>query len=113
MSPHRNNHYVPVWYQKRFIASAAREQKYYYLDLSPERITRDGHSHIRESVRRLGPPSCFNASCTGHGNGLTGLSERASEAYAGPGAHTPTRQSPSSPRVEARAVGGHPSGGSS
>jgi hypothetical protein len=55
----RNNHFVPKWYQKRFIPPTASERKYFYLDLQPERITRDGRTHTRDAIRRLGPESCF------------------------------------------------------
>lgn len=55
----RNNHYVPKWYQKRFIPPTARERKYFYLDVRPEHVTRDGRTHTRDAVRRLGPISCF------------------------------------------------------
>jgi hypothetical protein len=54
------NHYVPQWYQKRFLAPQRSEDKLYYLDQSPERIERpDGGHHFRKAVRRLGPHSCF------------------------------------------------------
>ncbi|MDP9178630.1 MAG: DUF4238 domain-containing protein [Gemmatimonadota bacterium] len=59
MQDFRNNHYVPKWYQKRFIPLTSRERKYYYLDLRPERVTRGGNTHTRAAVRRLGPASCF------------------------------------------------------
>jgi hypothetical protein len=57
---YRRNHYVPVWYQKRFIPSEARDKKLFYLDLKPEKFT-DARSvpHLRRSVRRWGPKHCF------------------------------------------------------
>lgn len=60
MKDFRNNHYVPLWYQKRFIPPTARERKYFYLDLRPERITRGAKTYTREAVKRWGPPSCFS-----------------------------------------------------
>jgi hypothetical protein len=54
------NHYVPQWYQKRFILPNSKEQKFYYLDLKPDRIVRsDGNYHYRHELRKLGPQSCF------------------------------------------------------
>ncbi len=54
------NHYVPQWYQERFLAPGRAEDKYYYLDLHPEKVVRsDGGHHFRNDVRRLGPISCF------------------------------------------------------
>jgi len=51
------HHYVPEWYQRRFLPSGL--SKYYYLDLHPETIVQDGHAHQRKAVRHLGPDSCF------------------------------------------------------
>jgi hypothetical protein len=57
---YRRNHYVPVWYQKRFIPSEARDKKLFYLDLKPEKFTdARGVPHLRRSVRRWGPKHCF------------------------------------------------------
>ena len=54
------NHYVPQWYQYRFIPPAARERKFFYLDLQPERF-RDtkGVMRTKTVLRQWGPPSCF------------------------------------------------------
>ena len=51
------HHYVPEWYQRRFLPPGV--SKYYYLDLQPETIVQDGHAHQRKAVRHLGPDSCF------------------------------------------------------
>lgn len=32
---YRNNHYVPQWYQKRFIPPEQQDQELYYLELKP------------------------------------------------------------------------------
>ncbi|PMQ06543.1 hypothetical protein DyAD56_03540 [Dyella sp. AD56] len=54
------NHYVPQWYQKRFLNPGAREAKYYYLDLKPQEIHRPGKPPItRKALRLLGPVNCF------------------------------------------------------
>jgi len=55
-----SNHYVPEWYQKRFIPSESLERKYFYLDLNPEKLPgRDGQVYTRRALRTLGPASCF------------------------------------------------------
>lgn len=51
------HHYVPEWYQRRFLPP--QTSKYYYLDLQPETIVQNGHSYQRRALRRLGPDSCF------------------------------------------------------
>lgn len=53
----RHNHYVPVWYQRRFMLP--EQKKYWYLDLTPERIDREGHSWTRDDVLHWGPKRCF------------------------------------------------------
>src|SRR5579864_5808817 len=57
---YRRNHYVPVWYQKRFIAPQSRSKELSYLDLKPPTVT-DGRGvrHSLNSVRRRGPKHCF------------------------------------------------------
>src|SRR5271154_5740254 len=57
---YRRNHYVPKWYQHRFIPDSANEQKFFYLDLKPE-IFRDakGVRRTKTALRRWGPPLCF------------------------------------------------------
>lgn len=59
MSNYRNNHYVPIWYQERFISSSAPERKFYYLDLNPETKRSGLHIFKRKSILRWGPASCF------------------------------------------------------
>jgi hypothetical protein len=54
---YRHNHYVPEWYQKRFLGTGSTQ--YWYLDLRPERVTRDGHSYIRRALLHWGPARCF------------------------------------------------------
>ncbi len=57
---YRNNHYVPVWYQKRFFLRGQRDNELYYLNLDPTTV-RDskGRAHTMHAVRRLGPKHCF------------------------------------------------------
>ena len=59
---YRRNHYVPQWYQYRFLPDDLPEQKFRYLDLKPDAIIDSkGHKHFRNALRRLGPPNCFYA----------------------------------------------------
>lgn len=52
------NHYVPQWYQRRFLAAGSSQQ--WYLDLKPDVIPlQNGKTTTRKAMRRLGPISCF------------------------------------------------------
>src|SRR5262249_30705072 len=53
----RHNHYVPEWYQRRFLPSG--QGKYHYLDLKPESVERNGHRFTRRALQHWGPASCF------------------------------------------------------
>jgi hypothetical protein len=54
---HRN-HYVPEWYQRRFLPDGVG--RFFYLDLKPDTIkTGPGRSYIRKSILRWGPARCF------------------------------------------------------
>lgn len=58
---YRNNHYVPKWYQKRFISSNQTDQELLYLNLNPpEVIDSKGVSHTLNPIRRLGYTHCFS-----------------------------------------------------
>ena len=56
---YRENHYVAQWYQRRFLP-AVGEQKFFYLDLKPERF-RDpnGVTRQKRALHRWGANSCF------------------------------------------------------
>ena len=57
---YRKNHYLPVWYQKRFIPAGARGRELLYLNLDPGTLTDTrGVVHNRKSLCRLGPKHCF------------------------------------------------------
>src|SRR5262245_28693137 len=57
---YRHNHYVPVWYQKRFIPQGQVDNELYYLDLHPGVLVDPrGVVHQRKAVRRLGFKYCF------------------------------------------------------
>lgn len=51
------HHYVPRWYQRRFLPPG--QTNFFYLDLHPEIKTWGGGSHQLKPVRRLGPNACF------------------------------------------------------
>lgn len=54
------NHYVPQWYQRRFQPDGLKENKFFYLDLTPEKVIHpDNRYHFREECRRLGTAKCF------------------------------------------------------
>lgn len=53
----RNNHYVPVWYQRQFIAAGA--SKLYRLDKSPEVLSFPGGKTVVKDVAQLSPQKCF------------------------------------------------------
>lgn len=59
MSGFTRNHYVPEWFQYRFIPPACKEKKFYYLDLKPETRVSKGHRYSRSAMLRWGPPRCF------------------------------------------------------
>jgi hypothetical protein len=59
MREYRNNHYVPVWYQERFIPQQAKERKFFYLDLHPETKGVGPHRYTRNPILHWGPKSCF------------------------------------------------------
>src|SRR5688572_14739660 len=51
------HHYVPRWYQKRFLLPG--QSKYYLLDLRPDTLVSGRVRYERRAVRHLGPASCF------------------------------------------------------
>jgi len=57
---YRNNHYVPIWYQKRFVSDPISEHELYYLSLKPPQfIDSKGKVHTGNAVKRLGFKHCF------------------------------------------------------
>jgi hypothetical protein len=53
-----NHHYVPEWYQRRFLSMG--QSKLFYLDLKPQRIERGEHSYFRRNPQRNGVVNCFS-----------------------------------------------------
>jgi hypothetical protein len=58
MVNYRRNHYIPKWYQRRFLLKG-REGKFFHLDLNPEKVYLKKHYYVRSALRRWGPPRCF------------------------------------------------------
>jgi hypothetical protein len=56
---YKENHYVPQWYQRRFLPSV-REQKFRYLDLYPESfVDPTGAKRQKKKIFRWGTDRCF------------------------------------------------------
>lgn len=54
----RQNHYVPIWYQRRFFAGG--KTSLYYLDLDPlKKELADGRTVVGRAISTLAPKSCF------------------------------------------------------
>src|SRR5216683_2902453 len=57
---HRNNHYVPVWYQQRFLPPGQGNNELYYLDLKPPYLVdRNGVAKAKRATKLQGPRLCF------------------------------------------------------
>ena len=48
----KHNHYVPEWYQRRFMLPG--QGKYWYLDLKPEQVVQNGHRFTRRDLLHWG-----------------------------------------------------------
>lgn len=60
VSKYRNNHYVPIWYQKRFLLPDQRENVLYRLKLKPAKFEDPkGNFHSEKAVRRKSLRDCF------------------------------------------------------
>lgn len=55
--PYRHNHYVPEWYQRRFLLPG--QHRYWYLDLNPDEVTSGRMRYIRRDLLPWGPQQCF------------------------------------------------------
>jgi hypothetical protein len=53
----KHNHYVPEWYQRRFMLPG--QNRYWHLDLAPEQRVHDGHRYTRHDLHEWGPRKCF------------------------------------------------------
>lgn len=52
------HHYVPEWYQRRFLRPG--EHRYHYLNLHPETAVNNGHKYKRNARHKWGPDMCFS-----------------------------------------------------
>jgi len=53
-----SNHYVPEWYQRRFLS--ADENSFSYLDLRPDMVMgKEGHIYYSKDLQKWGPVKCF------------------------------------------------------
>jgi len=52
-----HNHYVPQWYQRRFMLPS--QHRCWYLDLKPEEVVRDGHKYTRRDLLQRGSGIMF------------------------------------------------------
>lgn len=58
---YKNNHYVPEWYQDRFIPPTQKDKELYYLHLKPEEfVDSKGDIHQTNGVFRQGFRKCFS-----------------------------------------------------
>jgi hypothetical protein len=57
MTKYRHNHYVPIWYQKRFMAPD--QHQYYRLDLRPDVVERGNTKYTRRALHHWGPANVF------------------------------------------------------
>jgi hypothetical protein len=57
MSQYRHNHYVPIWYQKRFMLPD--QSRYYRLDLKPDVLGSGKNKYTRKDVHHWGPHRVF------------------------------------------------------
>jgi len=51
------HHYVPQWYQRRFLLPG--QSRYHYLDMDPDTIVREGISYRRNDRLHWSPARCF------------------------------------------------------
>ena len=58
---YHHNHYVPVWYQNRFIPPTQLDRSLYYLDLKPGVFTdaKGKVTHEYTGLHKRGPKGCF------------------------------------------------------
>jgi hypothetical protein len=57
MTDYRHNHYVPEWYQRRFMFPG--QTRYHRLDLKPEVMTSGGRKYTRNNLHHWSPERIF------------------------------------------------------
>lgn len=55
---YRHNHYVPIWYQRRFMLQG--QEKYFRLDLHPDKVTQGDHTYARKNIHEWSPKKVFS-----------------------------------------------------
>lgn len=57
---YQNNHYVPEWYQKRFLPNDQKDKELYYLNLKPDTLVDPrGVTHVKKAIHKQGFRLCF------------------------------------------------------
>jgi hypothetical protein len=56
---YHRNHYVPIWYQRRFLLPGMTELKFHYLDLKPGYVVKGTRKVLRKNLMHWGPARCF------------------------------------------------------
>ena len=59
MPSHKRNHYVPQWYQRRFLPKELKEKKFCYLNLNPKTIAKGSRYYTEKAIRFFGTNNCF------------------------------------------------------
>ncbi len=54
---YQHNHYVPEWYQRRFMLQG--QHRYWYLDLKPDEVVNGKVRYVRRDLLNWGPALCF------------------------------------------------------
>jgi hypothetical protein len=54
---YRHNHYVPIWYQRRFMLS--EQSRYFRLDLKPDTVRSGKHKWTRRDLHEWSPDKIF------------------------------------------------------
>src|SRR5216684_2856001 len=57
MTAYRHNHYVPIWYQRRFMLPG--QTRYYRLDLKPDEVTSGNVKYKRKDLHHWAPDNVF------------------------------------------------------
>lgn len=58
---YKNNHYVPVWYQKQFVLNPSSDRALCYLDLNPPKFfDSEGNTHTGNAMRKFSFSQCFS-----------------------------------------------------
>src|SRR5258708_31691369 len=68
---YQNNHYVPAWYQKRFVPVGQKDQELYYLDFKPGFfVDSRGVTHLWRAGGKVSGSASQKRISTRHGSAL-------------------------------------------